>query len=246
LNIAVVTSFAPYLGGPATWSRLAGALPAGDALEIVDLLDIAADGSEPYDAAVRAIAAALTRGVHAVVAHGAAVGAAVDAVARVRRDLPLVAVGPIYAGEARSLVGRMMLPLLCSPAGATMLAAFAARKLRKLRTSRDAVREQLELLVREDAIDDALVDEAVARVADARTAALAARSGVMLRAMTREVDAAALGAVPRRVALLGAGARTRKLRANLVDDDWEIVETNGDAPMLEDPYAVVRALRCIM
>jgi len=242
MRVAVVTAAVPFLGGPQTWTRLAEALPPGDTIDVVDPLD--ASAGDAYVSLVRAITGALAAGADVLVAHGGALRPSLEALAKYHRDVPLVALAPIYAGGSVSISTNVTNWVLGSRPGSMLLARFAKRYYERMRESTaDRVRSQLEILVRDDAIDAALVAEASARLADPRTVARAERIASFVRADTVPIPPELLAAAPRRVALVGEGTRTRRSRANLIDDDWTIIEVNGDAPMLEDPFAVVRAIR---
>jgi hypothetical protein len=236
-RVVLVTGAAPYLGGPATWSHLRECVPEFDFID-VDLLD-AATGENIVDAARRRIETALS-GAHAIVAHGTAARAAIEAVARVDSSIPVILLSPLIVSRQTILLG---LVRVLAGMGGNTLASIARTKRRRLLVDESYLRKQLNLLVRSDLITDELLNEARARIADSRTDLIVARTAEMLRGVLTPIDPRIDESVSHRMLLLGEGPMDRRARAR---GGATVVKGAWAAPMLETPLAVAESLRAIV
>lgn len=233
-HIVLAAGYAPYVGGAATWARFRDAAPQFAFVE-VDPLD-AADAANPA-VALRDMLVRALHGARAIVAHGTAATAAVEAVAIVDPSIPVLLLSP-HIVRRPSFALRAILAF-ARGIGGPMLTRFARKKLRRLVADKSYVREQLQLLVRDDAIGDDLLREACERIADPRTANAIARTPEMLRSVLTPIDAKADAIVVRREVLFGNGPVDRKAHQR---SPGIVVDGARSASMLETPTAVAEHL----
>jgi hypothetical protein len=235
-RVVVISSDAPYLGGPATWAPLRASAPE---IAFVEIDTLAFAGAPDVGAAVEAALTLALRGADAAIAHSSAARTVIAAASRVRPDMPVLLLAPMFLERdaahvrlIRTLVGRTFL--------GSLLTSFAKSKHRRLLDDRDYVAKQLHFLVRPDRLSEALVDEAQTRIRDPRTAnAVERTAGVLAYALT-PVDAQANAAVRNRRALVGPGQLERKIAKRM---PCTVLASVTRAPMIEDPDAVAHVLR---
>lgn len=236
MPIVLVTGAAPYLGGPQTWLPLRRTMP-GTAFEEVDGLTFAGD-ADPV-AAFRSATARALDGASAVVAHWSAARIAIEAAARVNEALPVVLLSPLLVTRPRLRV-RMLHAIVATSPGAALLRNAARSKHAKLRTDPAYVRTHLRTFVCEAALSDALLEEAVARVRDARTQHLVERTVKLFIETIQPIDSREYEAVKNRTVLLGDAAIDR--RTALRDPSARVIPGVHAAAMLDTPQAVAEAL----
>lgn len=237
-HVVLVTGDAPYLGGPATWASLRQAAPDFDFVE-VDLMDVIAEESI-LDAARSRIQKALAQAC-AIIAHGTAAAAAIEAASLVEPVTPILLLSPRIVVRQSFLM--KVIRTSVSGRGGDILNAVARSKYRRLLTDGTYVRKQLNLLVRADLVTDELLEEARARIADPRMDLILKRTAETVRAILTPIDEYANTAVSHRMVLLGEGPIDRKARirggATVLPGAWA-------APMLEVPEAVADTLRALV
>lgn len=189
----------------------------------IDSLDLPQRGN-----AVDELRAAIEQrldGAAAVVAHGMAAGAAIEAVANVDPGIALVLLSPQYLKRMKPAV-RIVQALLRQRAIQRLLVTVARSKHRRLLRDPLYVRSQLRTMVRrEAALDAAFVQEARDRIADPRMLAATEKIGDTVLAAMRPIDPAAEEKVCNRI-VLGEGSLC--------------------SPMLESPDDVGTALRSLL
>ncbi len=235
-TVVLITSAGPYLGGPLTWAPLRAAAPEISFFEI-DPLDFA-EVDSLAESGHRIIAEALV-GANAIVAHFTVAREAIEAVAAIDPNLPILLLSPALIGRGTVLL-RVLRELVARPPLAWALIAFARAKWRRLCRDRAYVKAQLALFVGERALSDALVDEAQARIATARTERVVERTAEFLAYSLAPVDSKCDAAVRNRTILVGVGRLGDAIAKRM---PAIVLETATGAPMLEDPEAVARALR---
>jgi hypothetical protein len=236
LRIVLITSAAPYLGGPQTWAPLRNAAPEFDFTELDPFfVGVAVD----LERAVHDILAAAICDADAIVAHSGAARAALEAVARERPDLPVMLLSPFILGRPATLF-RLVRTVFGRPPLSWVLDAFARSKHRRLRSDRSYVVKQLAFFVAPNGMSEALVDEAQERIRDPRTDRIVERTSEFFRYALTPLDVDSEKAVCNRVVLSGTGPLDR------LTAKWmaaTILESVTGAPMLEAPDAVAQALR---
>jgi hypothetical protein len=164
-------------------------------------------------------------GAAAVVAHGFAAGAAIEAVANVDPGIALVLLSPQYLKRMKPAV-RIVQALLRQPVVKRLLVAVARSKHRRLLRDPLYVRAQLRTMVRkETALDAALVQEAEDRIGDPRMLRATEHTADTVLAALSPIDPAAEENACNRV-VLGEGSLC--------------------SPMLESPDDVAAALRTFL
>lgn len=238
-HIVLVTGDAPYLGGHATWLPLRQAMPEFEFVE-VDLLGSAGERANPVDTARDMVRSALS-GARAVIAHGTAATIAIEAVASIDPSIAVLLLSPRIITR-QSLMLRAI-RAFAGGLGANVLTGIARSKRRRLMADSAYLRKQLGLLVRDDIITDALLEEARARTSDPRMDLVDTRTAETIRALLIPIDIHASEAVSNRVVLFGDGPIDRKARVRakcvVLKDAWS-------APMLEQPHAVAEHLRALI
>jgi hypothetical protein len=235
-TVVVITSDAPYLGGPLTWAPLRACAPEIAFVEIDTLAFVDAPnvGAAVEDALTHAL-----RDADAVIAHSSAARPVIQAMSRARPDLPVLLLSPMFLQRDAAHV-RLIRAVLRSPLVARLLTRYAMSKHRRLREDRDYVAKQLYMMVRRDRLPEALVDEAQARIRDPRTARAVERTAEVLTYAITPVDPAANDAVCNRRALIGSGVLERKTAKRM---PCTVLPSVTRAPMLEAPDAVANVLR---
>lgn len=164
-------------------------------------------------------------GAAAVVAHGMAAGAAIEAVANADPGIALVLLSPQYFKRTKPSI-QLVQALLRQRVIQRLLVTVARSKHRRLLRDPLYVRAQLRTMVRADAaLDTDLVQEAQDRIADPRMLAATEKIGDTVLAVLRPIDAAAEEKTRNRI-VLGEGTLC--------------------SPMLESPGDVAAALRTLL
>ncbi|MDB5073745.1 MAG: hypothetical protein JWM87_4856 [Candidatus Eremiobacteraeota bacterium] len=238
-RVVVITSDAPYLGGPLTWAALrASALE----FEFVEIDTLAFADAPDIGAAVEDALTAVLRDADAAIAHSSAARPVIQAVSRVRPDMPVLLLSPMLLTRDAPHV-RLVRAVLRHTFVARLLRNYARSKHRRLLTDRDYVTKQLNLLVRSDRITGALIDEAQARIRDPRTADAVERTVDVLTFSLTPVDTAANVRVRNRLALIGPGILERKTAKRMT---CTVLPSATRSPMIETPDDVARALRSLL
>jgi hypothetical protein len=242
-RIVVIADHAPYLGGPATWQPLREAAPEYElvAIDPLDYVDskISVEG---YITLLRNVISGVLPGASAVIAHRATAGLAIEAIDQVNPNIPLLLLEPFLVRKDTLRI-RVIRWLMTGPIGRVILTAIAKKKHRRLLSDKAFVREQLQLLVRDEAITDALLDEARNRIALPQTASTVDRIADSLGVMLRLVDHQAIERVKPGITLVGPHWPEGKIRTN---PSIRIVEQGKMAPMLDAPSIVGDALRSLV
>lgn len=176
-----IGSYAPYLGGNATWAAFLTA--AGNAAEIQLLDPLVVLGRENPQTALAQMIAEQMRGADAVIAHGFSCADALRAA--VANPLPqrrIILVNPVFAsGERSNRIAGIARLLFRSAAGKAVLRRIALKKIARLKRDAASVKKELcRLLASEPGA--ALVQQAVERVAECDAAALAASTVALVNA----------------------------------------------------------------
>jgi hypothetical protein len=146
-------------------------------------------------------------GAAAVVAHGFAAGAAIEAVANVDPGIALVLLSPQYLKRMKPAV-RIVQALLRQPVVKRLLVAVARSKHRRLLRDPLYVRAQLRTMVRkETALDAGLVQEAEDRIGDPRMLRATEHTADTVLAALSPIDPAAEENACNRV-VLGEGSHS--------------------------------------
>ncbi len=155
----------------------------------IDSLDLA-QGANPVDE-LRAVIEKNLHGAAAVVAHGLAAGAAIEAVSNVDPDIGLLLLSPQYVKRGKP-AAKIVQAFLRQHAMKRLLTTVARAKHRKLLRDPLYVRAQLRTMVRaESALDAGLVQEARERIADPRMLAAVENTADTVLAVLRPIDPAA-------------------------------------------------------
>jgi hypothetical protein len=234
--VVLITGAAPYLGGPHTWKPLRDAAPEITFVEI-DALVVAGDRN--MELHVREAVEAALRDADGIVAHGGVCRVVLEAVARVRSDMPVLLLSPMMV-QRRTTFVRVARVVFGSPIVQSMLTRFARSKLRKLRANRGYVRRQLGFFVRRDLISDALVDEALARLRDPRSTAIVDRTAEFLMSALVQLDPAVDSAVRNRRTLVGGDMSDRRMASRT---GATVLPNANGSPMIEEPQTVAAVMR---
>ncbi len=200
-----------------------------------------ADAANPL-VTCRDALAGLLAGAAGIVAHGSAARPALEAVAAVDPDLPIVLLSPLLVTRMTAWL-RVFRAVIGSPPGRSLLQRYGASKQQRLAGDVAYVRKQLLLLGGEAAASDALVAEAQTRLADPRTERVAARSAELLLAITQPISAQLNAAVTHRTVLVGEGVLDRKTPRRMTAT---VVAGSTGALMLDRPDVVAAALRTLL
>lgn len=240
MKVVLITGAAPYLGGPETWRPLREAAPE---LAFVEIDPLEAAGEADMERSVGAAVEAALRDADGIVAHGGVARLVLDTVARTRPELPVMLLSPMNVPRGRTIV-RVVRAVLGSPLVAAIFTSYARRKLRQLRGDRAYVRRQLGFFVRRDLITDELVDEAVVRLRDPRSAQVVDRTREFLLSTFTPLNPETERAVRNRRVLAGGiefveRRNAARLGATMLPD------ANG-SPMIEVPGTVAAELRALL
>ncbi|HET6276291.1 MAG TPA: hypothetical protein VFE16_10220 [Candidatus Cybelea sp.] len=231
-----ITGAAPYLGGPSTWLPLRQAVPELTFVE-VDVLEFA-NAPDVAEACRRAILSA-AHDAACVIAHHTAAKPAIEAVAQMPRIVPVLLISPVLVQRRTPLLG-VVRSILGTRLWARALASAARSKRTRLLHDREYLKRQMSLLVDESCISDAMLQEAVERTADPRTARSVERTAEILLEITHPIDSNLDARVSRRAVLLGSSRLDRKTAARM---PATILPGVRGAAMIEAPHAVAQALR---
>ncbi len=188
----------------------------------IDSLNLAQIGN-PVDE-LRAVIEKSLGGAAAVVAHGLAARAAIEAVANVDPGIALVLLSPQYVKRAKA--SAIVRACVRQAAMKRLLTVVARRKHHKLLRDPLYVRTQLRTMVHtESALDVALVQEARDRIADSRMFEAVEKTADYVLAILRPIDPAAEARTSNRL-VLGKGSLC--------------------SPMLESPGEVAAAIRTLL
>lgn len=235
-RVVLITGASPYLGGPCTWLPLRQAAPDLAFIE-VDPLDFA-DASDVAEAFRQAVLYA-AHDADGVVAHNTAAKPAIEALAQMSRALPVLLLSPMLVRRSTPLL-RAVRFVTKTRLGRQALTSQARSKKTRLLTDREFLKKQILLFVDEARISDALVEEAVERAADPRTARSVERIVEIILEITNPIDPAIDAKVQRRTVLVGTSRLDRKTAARM---PATILPDVHGAPMIEAPQAVAQALR---
>ena len=238
-HIVALTGGAPYLGGPQTWLPLRAAAPELSFVEF-DALTLV-DAPDPI-AACRDALIGLLAGASGIVAHGTTARAAIEAVAAVDPELPVLLLSPLLVTRTTRL-GQLLRAAIGSSPVRFLLRRYAASKQRRLVADVVYVRKQLRLLVADEFISDTLVAEARTRLLDLRTARVVSRTAEVLVAVTQPIDAQVNAAVTHRAVLVGGSPLDRQTATRMAAT---VVAGSTGALMLERPNVVAEALRTLL
>jgi|SRR5579862_7018550 len=211
-RVVVLSDNAPYLGGPQTWRPLCESAPEYDfvAIDPLDYVDARVSVDDYVTAIKDAIGDALP-GAAAVIAHGSLGGFAIEAIAETNAEAPLLLLEPRLIRKDLFRV-RAARWLLTGAIGGSILAAVAKKKYRRLIADRAFVLDQLEIIVREGMINDALLDEACTRLLLPQTKCNVDRIADSLRVMFRTINPSASAKVKPRLTLVGPHWPKSKVR----------------------------------
>jgi hypothetical protein len=152
-----------------------------DPLDFADALDV----TEAFRQAVLYAA----HDADGVVAHNTAAKPAIEALAQMSRAVPLLLLSPMLFRRSTPLL-RALRFAIKTRLGRHALTSLARSKKTRLLTDRQFLKKQILLFVDEARISDALVEEAVERAADPRTARSVERIVGIILEITNPIDPA--------------------------------------------------------
>lgn len=235
-SVVVVTGATPYLGGLSTWLPLRRAAPDltfidVDTLNYADSSDVTADCRKAIFFAAR--------DADCVLAHHTAAKVAIEAVAQMARVIPVLLVSPVLVRRRTPLLSGLR-SIIKTRACGQALTSFARSKRVRLLSDRRFLMKQMLLLVDEAHISDSIVQEALLRIADPRTAWAVERTAETLLEIINPIDSTVDSKVQRRAVILGTSRVDRKTATRT---PARILPHARGAAMIEAPQTVVRALR---
>jgi hypothetical protein len=234
-RVVVLTGAAPYLGGPSTWLALRLAAPELSFQEI-DTLEFsgAQNVSEACKVAVRDAAI----DADCVIAHNSAAKPAIEALGEIPRLVPLLLLSPLLLIHESPVLTLFRSMIRTRTFG--QLLVRAARSKREKLTDLRYLKKQLSLFIDEVNISDSLLQEALQRVRDPRTALVVDNTAKVFLEVTASVDPSLYAKVQNRTILVGNAALDRKIAQRLSAVTLAGVRSS---PMIEAPKAVAHALR---
>ena len=170
-KILCIGSFAPYLGGAATWSPLLTALGDRADVTVLDPLDVL--GAENPQAEFASAIATHIRDADVAIAHGFAAADTLKAGVIYWDDRRrFVLVNPVVSeGRQTNPVARGMRTFLRGRIGSTLVRRSSEKKIARLKRDAKAVRNELRRLFGEEPGPE-ILREAIARIAACNSQAL--------------------------------------------------------------------------